>query len=259
MRPWPIKSGLICAKYKTMAQPKTIVAPKSSAKTTLPKHVAFIMDGNRRWAKAHGLPTFEGHRAGFIAMRKIIRHAVKAGVKELSFYVFSTENWRRSKTEVSYLMDLFRGAFKRELAKLDKEDIRVRFAGFRSGVSADILQMIDKATSQTKHNDRAVVNFCFNYGGRADILAAAKRLIALKVEPDEVNEQTFGQSLSTVGMRDVDLVIRTSEHRLSGFLPWESVYAEILVLPDRFWPDFSEADFDMALNFFSSRQRRFGK
>lgn len=235
---------------------KTAVATKAPNQATVPNHIAFIMDGNRRWAKANGTPKLEGHRRGYQAIKKITKHAVNRGVKEISFFAFSTENWDREEEEVSYLMDLARMVFKAELNDLEKEGLKVRVPGLSDKVAPDLAEMINEVTERTKDNTRATINYCFNYGGRADILQAVNKLI-LAGKP--VTSQEFSKALSTDGMSDVDLLVRTSEYRLSGFLPWESVYAELYFVPNIYWPDFDEKQLDKAIAFFASRQRRFGR
>lgn len=231
---------------------------KISPSTTVPEHVAFIIDGNRRWATERGLPKLEGHRAGLKTLQNIVDSAFKKGIKELSFYIFSTENWRRPEAEVSYLMDLFRQVFNKYVKELNKKHIRVRIPGLTMGVPEDIKADIAKIEKSTANNLAGTVNFCFNYGGRADILEATKNLIKKGVKPAQVDELTFSKALTTHGMRDVDLLVRTSEARLSGFLPWQSVYAELYFAPNLLWPDFNETQFNKALEFFATRKRNFG-
>lgn len=231
----------------------------SNQDTHIPEHVALILDGNRRWAKQQGIPTLEGHRAGYNRLKEACDWFYGRGVKELSAYIFSTENWNRSQEEVSYLMDLARWIFKKELKEFEKRNVKLRVVGLRERVSDDLLKAIDEAEERTKDNDGGVLNLCFNYGGRPDILHAAKTIVKKGYKPEEVTEEVFSNSLTTSGMRDVDLLVRTSEQRLSGFLPWESVYAEILFLPDILWPEFSEDTVEEVLTEYSARQRRFGK
>ncbi|MBI4101121.1 di-trans,poly-cis-decaprenylcistransferase [Candidatus Microgenomates bacterium] len=237
----------------------TKVKPKSAPpKTIIPYHLALIIDGNRRWAKERGKSIYAGHSAGFRCLKKIAEAASDRGIKELSCFVFSTENWQRSRQEVAGLMRLVRRTLSRDADELHKKNIRIRVAGLRQKVPADILNLIDKVVAKTKHNTKATINLCFNYGGRPDILQAVKKLIKKGLKPEQVTEKVFSRALSTAGMHDVDLVIRTSEERLSGFLPWESTYAEIYFMPDKYWPDFTETDLDHALKVFANRKRRFG-
>lgn len=241
--------------------PETVVKAEKvriNSKELVPRHIAFIIDGNRRWATEKNLPKVEGHRAGLKTLRKTVDYAFEKGVKELSFYIFSTENWRRPKAEVDYLMDLFRQVFNKYAKELAKKQIKVRIPGVKSNVPKDIKADIEKIEKTTSKNRAGTVNFCFNYGGRADILEAAKNLLKKGIKPAQINEATFSDALATAGMQDVDLLVRTSESRLSGFLPWQSVYAELYFLPNLLWPDFDESEFDKALNFFASRKRNFG-
>ncbi|MBI3984188.1 di-trans,poly-cis-decaprenylcistransferase [Candidatus Microgenomates bacterium] len=237
----------------------TAAAISEAKSGIIPNHVAIIMDGNRRWAKARGLSVIEGHRAGFETLKKIIKHAINLGIRELSFYAFSTENWKRSEGEVEGMMKLARWAYKSQLEFLHKENLRVRVPGFRDDIPKDIAEMIESIIAKTANNTGGTVNICFSYGGRSDILAAVRKLITQGADPITITEESFGQALTTAGMSNVDLVIRTSEYRLSNFLPWESIYAEIYFLPDLYWPDFNEGELDKALAFFASRQRRFGR
>lgn len=229
------------------------------AELKTPRHIAIIMDGNRRWAAREGVSVDEGHRAGYQTLRQTATAIFDRGVPILSVYAFSTENWQRGQEEVGGLMKLLRFVLKSEVKSYyQKEGIRLLMSGSREGVAADILKGIDKAVAQTKDNQRGTLNVCFNYGGRADLVGAAKKLVSDGVAADAVDEATFSSRLSTAGLPDVDLLIRTSEYRLSGFLPWESTYAEIFFLPDLLWPDFSKEHLDLALQFYKTRQRRFG-
>ncbi len=238
---------------------KLKAAPRASLKSGVPRHVAIVMDGNRRWAKAHGLPAVEGHRAGYKALKKVADHAFDLGIKEMSVWAFSTENWDRPKAEVKYLMNFARQVFSEESEGIEKLGARIKVSGLKERVPADILEMIELMEERTRHNVKGILNFCFNYGGRADILEAVRKLIRKGITASHLTAELFSSALSTAGLHDVDLIIRTSEYRLSGFLPWESVYAEIYIKPDIYWPDFDERQFDEALSFFAARQRRFGK
>lgn len=224
----------------------------------VPAHIGIIMDGNRRWAKKHGKSTLEGHKAGVDAMKRVAERALDLDVKEMSVFAFSTENWRRSKEEVSGLMDIFRWVFNDQVKEIHEKNIRMRVVGSREGVDEDICESIDKAEELTRNNTRGVVNLLFNYGGRRDITEAVAKIIKQGTKPEDVTEETVSQSLATQGMRDLDLLIRTTEYRLSGFLPWESVYAEVYFQPDVMWPDFDEKELDAAIDFYQQRQRRFG-
>lgn len=226
----------------------------------VPAHIAIIMDGNRRWASRHDKATIEGHKAGFEALKQTSERALELGVQELSVFAFSAENWKRSQEEVAGLLDLLRHVMDTRLEELHEQNIRIRVVGSRNGVSEDLQASFDHAEAKTKDNDRGTLNVLFNYGGRGDIVEAVSRLVAREgVSPEDIDEQLVSDHLSTAGMRDVDLLIRTTEYRLSGFLPWETVYAEIYFQPDVLWPDFDGEELEKAIQFYNQRQRRFGK
>lgn len=225
----------------------------------IPAHIGIIMDGNRRWAKQRDMEIIEGHQAGFETLKKTAEHALDRGVKELSVFAFSTENWRRAKEEVEGLFDLFRWVFQTQMEELHQKNIRVRVVGSREGVPQDLLDNIDEAQQRTRSNDRGILNVLFNYGGRQDIIEACRQLLTQQTKPEDIDEAAFSVALTTSGMRDVDLLIRTTEYRLSGFLPWESVYSEIYFQPDVLWPDFDGEELDKAITFYGQRHRRFGK
>jgi undecaprenyl diphosphate synthase len=230
-----------------------------SNKDILPVHLGLILDGNRRWAKANGLPQMEGHRRGYENLQNIALEAINVGVKYVSAFVFSTYIWNRSKEEVSYLMKLLLWVAKTETKRLDKEGIRVRFAGSRSGVNKQILKAIDEAEEKTKDHTRGTVIFCFNYGGQNEIVDAARRLLRKKVNPDTLTSQMFADSLYVPSVPEVDLIVRTSgEYRLSGFMLWRAAYAELMFV-DKHWPEFSKQDLAGVLKLYAKRQRRFGK
>ena len=225
----------------------------------IPAHVGIIMDGNRRWAQQHGQPAIEGHRAGFEALKRTAERALDQGVQELSVFAFSSENWRRSREEVEGLFDLCRWVLKNQIDELHRQNIRVRVLGSRVDVPEDLHEQFTAAESQTASNDRGVLNILFNYGGRQDLVEAIRDMLRRDdLAAEEVDENVVSQHLATSGMRDVDLLIRTTEYRLSGFLPWESVYAEVYFQPDVLWPDFDGDELDKALEFYGQRQRRFG-
>lgn len=221
------------------------------------KHLGIIMDGNRRWAKAQGLPTFEGHRAGYNKIDEVLRWCRDAGVKTLTLFAFSTENWQRAKDEVDFIMGLFYQAFTDDIKKLHKNNIRVRLIGRKDGLTEKLQEAVRKAEELTQNNDGCNLNLAINYGGRPELVDACKKI--LKNPPAEITEETISQNLYTAGQPDPDLIIRTSgEQRLSGFLTWQSAYSELLFVSHH-WPDFSKQDFDDALTNFANRQRRFGK
>lgn len=217
--------------------------------------VGIILDGNRRWAKERGLPKLEGHRMGMENVKTVTRIVRDRGIKHLVIYAFSTENWSREATEVSYLMDLFREMVQKQIAELGKEGVRVRFAGQRERFSEDLHRGMDEAEQATAGNTAITLWVCLSYGGRAEIVAAA----SAAAKEGTITEESLSQHLWTAGMPDPDIIIRTSgEQRLSGFLPWQSVYSELFFL-DTFWPDFNKETFDAVLAEFATRERRRGK
>lgn len=228
-------------------------------KIKLPTHIGIIIDGNRRWAKKKGLASWQGHEAGYQNLKKIARHAFKAGVKILTIYAFSTENWKRSNTEVSYLLKLIRLLVSKELRELEKDGIQLNILGDISKFDSSLQKKLAAAQKITSKNKHGILNVCLNYGGRQEILAAIKKLITAKIPAHRINETLLSQHLNTAGQADPDLIIRTSgEQRLSGFLTWQGVYSELYFSP-KMWPDFSTADFDRALDDYLARQRRFGR
>ncbi|HPL93396.1 MAG TPA: polyprenyl diphosphate synthase [bacterium] len=222
------------------------------------KHLAIIMDGNRRWAKDQGLPSFAGHQKGYEKLKEVMRWCQKKGVDTLTVYAFSTENWNRSEDEVNFLMTLFHKALTEELDEFHQEGIRLRVIGTRQRLAPKIVQAIAEAEEKTKDNQKGNLNLCINYGGRLEIVEAFKKIMAQGVTAEEISDKMIAEHLWMAGQPDPDLIIRTSgEQRLSGFLTWESVYSEFLFL-EKHWPDFSEADFDRAIEDFNNRHRRFG-
>jgi undecaprenyl diphosphate synthase len=225
----------------------------------LPRHVAIIMDGNRRWAKARGIPDFEGHAAGMEAVRGLLRHAVARGIPMLTLYAFSRENWARSDEEVSGLFDLLGRAIASETDELAQEGVRVRVLGRMEELPSATRDAIDGAVARTANGTRLDLNIAWNYAGRTELVDAVRRLIASGTPAEEVDERAVSEALYTAGLPDPDLVIRTGgEQRISNFLIWQSAYAE-LVFSDRLWPDFGPDAFDAALLEFARRTRRFGR
>ena len=231
----------------------------------LPRHIAVIMDGNGRWAKQRGLPRTEGHKKGAEVFRQICQYAADIGIEYLSFYAFSTENWKRSAQEVDAIMDLLRH-YLNEMEEREKENeegrYRIRFLGAREGMPADIAYLMDEVEERSKDKTRMFVNLCVNYGGRDEIVHAARALAKKaqsgELSPDDITEQSISELLYTAGQPDPDLVIRPSgEYRLSNFLIWQSAYAEFWY-DDILWPDFTPADFDRAIEAYNNRDRRFG-
>lgn len=224
----------------------------------LPKHIGFIMDGNGRWAKQRGLPRLAGHRAGAENLRRVLRACGEWGIKYVTIYAFSTENWGRPKEEVEGLLNLLDQYIDKELPELVKEGVQVRHIGRMDGVPERLQEKIRQAVEATKGNDRLILCVAFNYGGRAEIVDAVRKIIAEGYRPEEVDENLISSHLYTAGIPDPDLIIRTAgEMRLSNFLLWQSAYAEYYSTPV-YWPDFDEEELYKALLDFSRRERRFG-
>jgi undecaprenyl diphosphate synthase len=241
-----------------------LTTPSSLAATgtKIPRHVAIIMDGNGRWAEARGLPRFAGHTAGVEAVRRTVRAAIELGIQFLTIYSFSTENWSRPETEVTFLMGLMRRFIRSDLAELHKNGVRIRLIGERDRVDADLLAMLDEAVEITSGNTALTLVIAFNYGGRGEIAKAAKRLACDvmygRLDVEDITPEALGAVLDTAELPDPDLLIRTSgEERLSNFLLWQLAYAEFLFL-DVLWPDFDKAQLERALQEFRTRDRRFG-
>jgi len=221
-----------------------------------PNHIGIIVDGNRRWAKERGLPDFWGHKKGLEKVRKVIRWVGERGIKILTLFVFSTENWKRSKREVDYLMKLAHSTINDNLKELHKEGIKVRVIGQRERLPDFLQRSIEKAEALTKNNKEMTLNFALSYGGRAEIVEATRNIIKKKIPPERINEELIKENLWT---SDVDLIIRTGkEQRISNFLIWQAAYSELYFSP-KYWPDFTEKDLNEILADFSRRQRRFGK
>ncbi len=225
----------------------------------VPRHVAIIMDGNGRWAQARGLPRLAGHRAGTENLRRILQACVDFGIEVLTVYAFSTENWARPEEEVKGLMTLLTQYVRHELDNLDRNGVQIRHSGKEEGISPDILHEIRRAVERTRHNSKIILNVAFNYGGRAEIVDAARRMIQDGVKPEQVTDALFEQYLYTAGLPDPDLIIRTAgEMRLSNFLIWQAAYAEYYSSPV-YWPDFDEAELYKALAEYARRERKFGR
>lgn len=228
----------------------------------MPKHIAIIMDGNRRWAREKGLDIKQGHREGAKTLEKIVRYANKIGLQYITVYAFSTENWKRAKEEVGALMLLLQTYLDDYSKRADTENIRVKILGDISALSEGMQKSIIKCMERTKNNTGVTFNIALNYGGRDEIIKATKK-IAQKVKENElqiedITEETISNALYTTGQPDPDLLIRTSgELRTSGFLPWQAVYSEFLFL-DKNWPDFNESDLDYAIEIYQKRNRKFG-
>jgi undecaprenyl diphosphate synthase len=224
----------------------------------VPGHVAIIMDGNGRWAQARGLPRAAGHRAGTENLRRVLRAAVRAGIKILTIYAFSTENWRRPEVEVKALLSILEGVIDRELDELAAEGVQLRHVGRLARIPRSLQNKVKDAIERTKDNERLILNVAFDYGGRAELVEAIRRIIEDGVPADEVDESTVSQYLYTAGLPDPDLIIRTSgEMRVSNFLIWQGAYAEYYVTPV-LWPDFDEPELFKALEEYDQRERRYG-
>ena len=226
-----------------------------------PRHVALIMDGNGRWAQARGLPRAMGHREGVQALKRTVQAAPALGIRCLTVFGFSTENWRRPAEEVSDLMGLVRAYVASDLKRLEREGVRVRILGRREGLPEDIARIVERTEASTAHNDKFLLQVAFNYGGRADIVDAARRHVDRVVAGEAtgpLDEETLGLGLSTAGGPPVDVIVRTSgEQRLSNFLLWEAAYAE-LVFQNVLWPDYGREALADVVEQFRNRDRRFG-
>ena len=223
-----------------------------------PGHIGFIMDGNRRWARARGVPTLEGHRKGYLKLLQIIEWGIEYKVPVLSFFAFSTENWKRSKSEVSYLMDLVKLVFTKHLEDFHSKGVKVLVSGVPDGLSEDIQEIIHRAQEKTNKNTKLTIQVCFNYGGRAEIVEAVKQVVSEGIPVGKITEQEITNRLFHQ-LPDPDIIVRTSgEKRLSNFLTWQSVYSELLFVK-KHWPAFSKKDFERVLRVYAQRQRRYGK
>jgi undecaprenyl diphosphate synthase len=221
-------------------------------------HVGIVLDGNRRWAKAQGLPTLEGHRRGGEVFKKIAHAAFDRGVTCLSAFVFSTENWSRTDEEVGYLMNLVMKAVESYLDEFNERGIRIVVLGRRDGIRKKVLDAIKKTEDKTAGNTNGTLALCFNYGGQQEIVDACQKLVQLGVNPEEITQESFRQALYNSEVPDVDLLIRTSgEQRTSGFMLYRAAYSE-LYFTEKLWPDFTEEDLDTALKNYHERSRRFG-
>lgn len=225
----------------------------------IPLHVAIIMDGNRRWARERRLPVFKGHREGAETLMKIAKYAKKRGIKVLTVFAFSLENWQRSSKEVRYLMKLFEKVLTKRVEELHKNRIQLRISGRIGELPQNLQQAIKRALDLTQNNNEAILNIALNYGGRAELIDAFERLLEKGLKPGDLNEEVVDENLYTTGLPDPDIIIRTAgEMRLSGFLPWQGVYAELFFV-EKFWPDFEEEDLDKIIREYQKRERRFGR
>jgi len=226
----------------------------------IPFHLGIIVDGNRRWAKKRGLPSFEGHRRGLDGVNKIGEWCRKRGVKILTLYIFSTENWNRSKKEVSYLMKLLEIALsKKNTKELFQKGIKLQVIGQRERLPKSLQRKIEEAGELTKKSEKGILNLAVSYGGRPEIIQAIKNIIKNKIPANKITEDLINKNLWTANLPEPDLIIRTGGvQRLSNFLTWQSIYSE-LYFTEKYWPEFTEKDLDEALLDYSYRQRRFGR
>lgn len=243
---------------ETIEKKETLIEPKYPPLDNPPYHVGIIMDGNGRWAKARGKSRFEGHQAGTENLRRILEYSVEFGVKMLTIYAFSTENWKRPPLEVMGLMNILENVIDRELKELHKNGVQLRHLGKLEKLKPAIRRKVAYAIDLTKNNDRLILNVAFNYGGRDEIIQAVKNMMHDNVKPDEVTEDLLSRYMYTGGSPDPDLIIRTSgEFRTSNFLIWQAAYAEYYITPT-YWPDFDKDEYYKALSAFSQRDRRYG-
>lgn len=229
--------------------------------SSVPAHVGIILDGNRRWAKERGLPSLEGHQKGYETLIKISEAGWGMGITTLSAFVFSTENWNRTKEEVNYLLDLLLKILisDKEINRLKEKGVKLVFAGSREGLSKKVLRAINSAEEKTENGDKGLLALHFNYGGRLEIVDAVKSIVDKEIDSAEIDEKTVTDNTYNPELTDVDLIIRTSgEQRLSNFMMWRSAYSE-LYFTDKYWPDFTPEDLQEALSDYSKRQRRHGK
>ena len=245
-----------------MAQ-EQLQAETQAGQQSLPRHVAIIMDGNGRWAKSRNLPRYMGHRAGVKTVRRVVEACRQRGIEALTLFAFSSENWRRPRIEVGLLMDLFVRTLKKEVNRLDRNNVRVQFIGERSAFDPKLQQMMYAAEQKTAGNCGLTLVIAANYGGRWDLVEATRRMAARvaagELSVDDIDSEMLGRELCNAGLPEPDLFIRTGgEQRISNYLLWQLAYTE-LYFTDLLWPEFDAAAFDDALRSFASRQRRFGK
>ena len=222
------------------------------------KHLGIILDGNRRWARSRNLPTLQGHSAGYDNIKNVCELAFKRGIKMLTVWAFSTENWKRSRQEVDYLMKLLKRAVTKDAKYYKDKDVRIKVIGKMSDLNKDLRESIKNIEEITKNCAKGILRIGINYGGRTEIVDAVKKIVKSKISADEISEQAITDNIYDFGGENPELIIRTSgEQRLSGFLLWQSPYSE-LYFPKVCWPDFSEKDLDEAIEWFNNRKRRFG-
>jgi undecaprenyl diphosphate synthase len=245
----------LVSRIRTLARARSVPEPEL---TEVAQSVAIILDGNGRWAKRRGLPIAAGHRAGARTVRRIVEAAIDLGIHDLAVFAFSTENWSRSEEEVDALMEIFAETIERELPDLAEQGVRVRFIGRRDRAPEDLQRRMSGMEDRTELNSRLNLWVAFDYGGRAELVEAARRIVESGVDAEEIDENVFAANLYAPELPDPDLLIRTSgELRISNFLLWQLAYTE-LVFVDTLWPDFEERDLRAALAEYASRRRRFG-
>ncbi len=224
----------------------------------VPTHIGYILDGNRRWAKKHGLPTYEGHLAGYNSLKDVIEASAEAGVKYISFYTWSTENWARAEEEVRGVMKIIRRLFTVDMKQLVKDDFKLVVLGARDRLPEDVVQMIEEAEEASKNGTKATLAMCFNYGGQQEIVRAAQRIAEEGIDPNDVTAEVFEKYLDHPDIPPCDIVVRTSgEQRLSNFMLWRSAYSEFLFL-DKLWPEMHKEDVAGIIEEYNRRNRRFG-
>ncbi len=224
-----------------------------------PAHIGYILDGNRRWARKHGLPTYEGHLAGYNALKEVIEATAEAGVQYISFYTFSTQNWTRAEEEVRGIMRLIRQLFKSDIKQLTKDGYKLVVLGGDEQLPKDIAKLAREAEEQSKNGTRATLAMCFNYSGQDEIVRATRRLVQRGIDADEITHEVFRSALDHPEVPECDLIVRTSgEQRLSDFMLWRAAYSEFLFL-DKFWPEMTKDDVASILEEYNMRERRRGK
>lgn len=226
--------------------------------TTIPKHVGYIVDGNRRWAKKHGLPTYEGHLAGYNALKDVAVATLEAGAEYMSAYVFSTENWKRSADEVKRLMGLTLRIVTSDVPLFNKYNIKLKIVGTRTGVDPKLVKAMKSAEDATKDNTGGIFAICFNYGGQQEIVDAVKKIVHANVAEKDITQELIAENLYVPDLPPIDIIVRTSgEKRISNFMLWRSAYSEFMFL-DKMWPDMTKKDVTAIMKEYSQRQRRFG-
>lgn len=232
---------------------------ENNTEQKIPKHLGFILDGNRRWARSKGLPQLEGHRRGFNRLVELVDNCILEGVKYVTVFAFSTENWGRSDEEVSYLMDLFREMLDKKANELHKKNVKITIAGRIEDFADDIQKKMSEVIEKTKDNTAITFNIALSYGGRAEIVDATKKIIKDGLKPEDLSEEKFSEYIYEVGQPNLDMIVRTSgEQRISGFMLWQAAYSEFYFI-EKNWPDFGKEELKDVIEEYSNRNRRFGK